>query len=135
MVRSTQRTTFALIISVLFLFTRAAIAATVLTDIKFAEYTIEDGISEDIIMSIVEDSDGYIWVGSIEGLFRYDGYHFKEYTHVPNNPNSIPQGFARTMFVSEQGELWLGTYEGLAKYRPETDDFQVYDNNNSPSSD
>ena len=129
--RSTQRTTFALIISVLFLFTRAAIAATVLTDIKFAEYTIEDGISEDIIMSIVEDSDGYIWVGSIEGLFRYDGYHFKEYTHVPNNPNSIPQGFARTMFVSEQGELWLGTYEGLAKYRPETDDFQVYDNNNS----
>tara|TARA_B100000519_G_scaffold51894_1_gene42475 strand:+ start:2908 stop:7398 length:4491 start_codon:yes stop_codon:yes gene_type:complete len=131
MVRSTQRTTFALIFSVLFLFTRAAFAATVLTDIKFAEYTIEDGISEDIIMSIVEDSDGYIWVGSIEGLFRYDGYHFKEYKHSPNNPNSIPQGFARTMFVSEHGELWLGTYEGLAKYRPETDDFQVYDNNNS----
>jgi len=130
-VRSTQRTTFALIFSVLFLFTRAAFAATVLTDIKFAEYTIEDGISEDIIMSIVEDSDGYIWVGSIEGLFRYDGYHFKEYKHSPNNPNSIPQGFARTMFVSEHGELWLGTYEGLAKYRPETDDFQVYDNNNS----
>ena len=129
--RSTQRTTFALIFSVLFLFTRAAFAATVLTDIKFAEYTIEDGISEDIIMSIVEDSDGYIWVGSIEGLFRYDGYHFKEYKHSPNNPNSIPQGFARTMFVSEHGELWLGTYEGLAKYRPETDDFQVYDNNNS----
>jgi len=130
-VRLTQRTTFALIFSVLFLFTRAAFAATVLTDIKFAEYTIEDGISEDIIMSIVEDSDGYIWVGSIEGLFRYDGYHFKEYKHSPNNPNSIPQGFARTMFVSEHGELWLGTYEGLAKYRPETDDFQVYDNNNS----
>ena len=129
--RLTQRTTFALIFSVLFLFTRAAFAATVLTDIKFAEYTIEDGISEDIIMSIVEDSDGYIWVGSIEGLFRYDGYHFKEYKHSPNNPNSIPQGFARTMFVSEHGELWLGTYEGLAKYRPETDDFQVYDNNNS----
>ncbi len=129
--RSTHRTTFALIISVLFLFTRAVFAATVLTDIKFAEYTIEDGLPEDTIMSIVEDPHGYIWVGSIEGVFRYDGYHFKEYKHSPNDPNSIPQGFARTMFISEQGELWLGTYEGLARYRPDTDDFQVYNSDNS----
>merc|ERR1712137_517986 len=82
-------------------------------------------------MSVVEDSDGYIWVGSMEGVFRYDGYHFKAYKHVPQNPNSIPQGPARTMFVSEQGELWVGTFSGLARYRPETDDFQVYDSNNS----
>ncbi|MFC3201306.1 EAL domain-containing protein [Alteromonas oceani] len=131
MVRSTQRTTFALIISVLFLFTRAVFAATVLTDIKFTEYTREDGLPEDTIMSIVEDSRGYIWVGSIEGLFRFDGYQFKEYKHSPTNPTSIPQGFARTMFVSSNDDLWIGTYEGLAKYRPDTDDFQVYDNNNS----
>ena len=131
MVRSTQRTTFVLIFSVLFLFTRAAFAAAVLTDIKFAEYTREDGLPEGTIMSVVEDSDGYIWVGSMEGVFRYDGYHFKAYKHVPQNPNSIPQGPARTMFVSEQGELWVGTFSGLARYRPETDDFQVYDSNNS----
>ena len=83
MVRSTQRTTFALIISVLFLFTRAVFAATVLTDIKFTEYTREDGLPEDTIMSIVEDSRGYIWVGAIEGLFRFDGYQFKEYKNSP----------------------------------------------------
>ena len=72
MVRSTQRTTFALIISVLFLFTRAVFAATVLTDIKFTEYTREDGLPEGTIMSVVEDSDGYIWVGSMEVIFLYD---------------------------------------------------------------
>lgn len=129
--RSTHRTTFALIVSVFFLFTRVAFATTVLTDIKFTEYTREDGISEDTIMSIVEDSQGYIWVGSIEGLFRYDGYHFKQYKPNPNNPNSIPQGFARTMFVSSKNELWIGTYEGLAKYQPQTDNFKIYNDENS----
>ncbi|MAJ68818.1 MAG: EAL domain-containing protein [Alteromonadaceae bacterium TMED7] len=139
MVRSTQRTTFVLIISVLFLFTRAVFAAadfsdtrfTTLSDISFTEYKIEDGINEDIITSIVEGPNGFIWVGATEGLFRYDGYRFRQYEHSSTDQYSIPEGSVRTMFVSSNNELWVGTYKGLAKYQPDTDNFKIYNIDNS----
>ena len=129
--RSTQRTTFVLIISVLFLFTRAVFAAAAAGDIRFNDYTREDGISTSTMMSIVEDQYGYIWIGASDGLYRYDGYNFKHFRHNPQNPNSIPPGFARHMYLSDAEELWIGTYNGLAKYHPDTDSFTVFNSDNS----
>ena len=132
MVRSTHRTTLALfLVSVIIFVARIASASAAVNDIRFNEYTREDGVSEGTITSIVEDQYGYIWVGSVDGLFRFDGYEFKHYQHSPQKPESIPPGFTRTMFVSSNNDLWIGTYTGLAKYLPETDSFQVYNSDNS----
>lgn len=130
--RSTHRTTLALfLVTVIIFVARIASASATVNDIRFNEYTREDGVSEGTITSIVEDQYGYIWVGSVDGLFRFDGYDFKHYQHSPKKPDSIPPGFTRTMFVSSNNELWIGTYTGLAKYQPETDNFQVYNTDNS----
>ncbi|GGF71809.1 EAL domain-containing protein [Alteromonas lipolytica] len=131
MVRSTQLTTFALLFTVLLSLSRVVFATTALSDIRFTEYTREDGIVEDTITSIVEDQHGFIWVGSIEGLFRYDGYHFKKYENNAADSTSIPPGFTRTMYVSRNKDLWIGTYEGLAKYQPDSDSFKIYNRDNS----
>jgi len=131
-VRSTHRTTLALfLVTVIIFVTRIASASAAVNDIRFNEYTREDGVSEGTITSIVEDQYGYIWVGSVDGLFRFDGYEFKHYQHSPQKPESIPPGFTRTMFVSSNNDLWIGTYTGLAKYLPDTDSFQVYNSDNS----
>ncbi len=130
--RSTHRTTLALfLVTVIIFVARIASASATVNDIRFNEYTREDGVSEGTITSIVEDQYGYIWVGSVDGLFRFDGYDFKHYQHSPKKPDSIPPGFTRTMFVSSSKDLWIGTYTGLAKYQPETDNFQVYNTDNS----
>lgn len=129
--RSTHVMTATLLTVVFIIFARIAIAATALSDIRFNEYTREDGITDHTIMSIVEDQHGFLWVGSVDGLYRFDGYNFKHYRHSSQYENSIPPGFARAMFLSSTGELWIGTYSGLAKYQPETDDFKVYNSENS----
>ena len=130
--RSTHRTTLALfLVTVIIFVARIASASAAVNDIRFNEYTREDGVSEGTITSIVEDQYGYIWVGSVDGLFRFDGYEFRHYQHSPQKPESIPPGFTRTMFVSSNNDLWIGTYTGLAKYLPDTDSFQVYNSDNS----
>lgn len=131
MVRSTQIKTLTLILSVSIFCIRLATASAGIGDIRFSGYTREDGISEGTITSIIEDTHGFIWVGSVDGLFKYDGYHFKHYLHSPTQPNSIPPGFTRIMYFSKANELWVGTYTGLAKYQPETDDFKIYNTENS----
>ena len=130
--RSTHRTTLALfLVTVIIFIARLASANAAINDIRFSEFTREDGVSEGTITSIAEDQFGYIWVGSVDGLFRFDGYEFKHYQHSPKKPDSIPPGFTRTMYVSSNKDLWIGTYTGLAKYQPETDSFRVYNTDNS----
>lgn len=130
--RSTHRTTLALfLVTVIIFIARLASANAAINDIRFSEFTREDGVSEGTITSIAEDQFGYIWVGSVDGLFRFDGYEFKHYQHSPKKPDSIPPGFTRTMYVSANKDLWIGTYNGLAKYLPESDSFRVYKTDNS----
>ena len=90
MVRSTHRTTLALfLVTVIIFVARIASASAAVNDIRFNEYTREDGVSEGTITSIVEDQYGYIWVGSVDGLFRFDGYEFKHYQHSPQKPEAL----------------------------------------------
>jgi two-component system, sensor histidine kinase ChiS len=90
----------------------------------FNQVTIENGLSNNSITCIFKDSRGFIWIGTIDGLNRYDGYNFEVYKHNPSDLNSISDNFISTIIEDYSGNLWIGTQGGgLNKYDPQIDRF------------
>jgi PAS domain S-box-containing protein len=86
----------------------------------------EDGISHVSISTIYKASDGYLWVGTIEGLNRFNGRTFKHYTDKLPGNQGLTHNNVKEIIEDKDGNIWVGTSEGLNKYRPKTDDFKSY---------
>ncbi len=86
--------------------------------------SVKSGLSQNTIMDVVQDDYGFLWVGTQDGLNKYDGYTFKVYKSDPQNPASIPNNFIKCVVKDEEGNLWIGTQTGLAKYFYKEDRFQ-----------
>jgi signal transduction histidine kinase/DNA-binding response OmpR family regulator/ligand-binding sensor domain-containing protein len=84
-----------------------------------------EGLRTDQIRSrVVRDHEGYIWIGTINGLNRYDGYGIKEYRHDPDDPHSISSNTVESILVDSKNRLWVGTYDtGLSLYDAKHDRF------------
>jgi ligand-binding sensor domain-containing protein len=68
------------------------------------------------VFSIVQDNYGFVWLGTDDGLYRYDGYTLKAYRQDPNNPQSLSDNTVTTLYKDRAGALWIGTaYGGLNK--------------------
>ncbi|MCP4348175.1 MAG: hypothetical protein GY795_21950 [Desulfobacterales bacterium] len=107
-------------------------------DISFGRITTEHGLPHNTVRAIVQDQQGFIWIGTRDGLARYDGIAFKVYKHDRDNPNSITDNHVRGIIVDPSGILWVGTEnDGLNKFDPATEIFTPYrydkDNPNSLS--
>jgi len=72
-----------------------------------------EGLSNDKINCIKQDKDGFIWFGTDEGLFRYDGYGFKKIKNFPGDTTTL-LGIRITYLLSEKNSLWVGSVEGLS---------------------
>lgn len=93
-------------------------------------YTISDGLSQQIIRSISQDIYGYIWIGTEDGLNRFDGYEFKVYLPHHNDSTSISDNFIYSLSPSLDGGMWIGTNaKGLAKYNSSLDNFKNWQYN------
>ena len=106
-------------------------AAMELADLQFNELDSSDGLSSTVIIDIAEDSKGYIWLATPNGLNRYSGYDIKQYHPSDNDPHALPSGFIQHLFVDSKGILWVATHNGLSKYRPKSDDFETFNSHNS----
>ncbi len=80
-------------------------------------------LSNTLINDVIEDPDQMIWVGTEDGLYRYDGSKFSAYKVDPENKHSLQDNYIRCLFVDKAGHLMIGTRAGLQVYRPKTDDF------------
>ena len=76
-------------------------------------YNLESGLSSNYIRGILQDREGFIWIGTAYGLNRFDGNSFKHYLHDPKEPESIGDNNMWTLYEDRAGRLWIGTQRGL----------------------
>ncbi len=77
--------------------------------VKFNRVGSETGPPPEVITSMLQDRYGFFWIGSREGLYRYDGETFVSYRHDPDDPDSISGNTVRAIFEDRSGKLWFGT--------------------------
>jgi len=98
---------------IILLFTNSAFA-------QFEKFTIEQGLSSNTVFCTFQDSDGFLWFGTNEGLDRYDGYTFKNYKYIPGDSVSLSNNLVFSISEDSDGYLWIGTYDGLNKFDKKT---------------
>ena len=91
--------------------------------LKFKPITIDDGLSNNHVNSICQDSYGYIWMATRNGLNRYDGINFRPYYSNTQSRNSLLSNYVNKVFCDSYGKLWIGTNKGLCVYDENTDGF------------
>lgn len=79
---------------------------------------MEDGLSNNSINCFIQDKAGYIWIGTDNGLNRYDGYAFKVYKQVPGDTASLAGNTICSLYEDREGYLWVGTDISLHRYNP-----------------
>lgn len=93
----------------------------------FQRLSIEDGLSQSTILSIIQDKEGFIWLGTGNGLNKYDGYKFSIYTNNPYDSTSISDNAITSILEDKNGKIWIGTQTGiLNKYNKLTDSFERF---------
>lgn len=97
-------------------------------------YTISDGLPSKNTTATFKDKRGFIWVGTENGLCRFDGYTFKIFYHRPGDRSSISNNFISTIVEDRKGRLWVGTMDGLNLMDPLTEKFQSFYHNESVAS-
>jgi ligand-binding sensor domain-containing protein/serine phosphatase RsbU (regulator of sigma subunit) len=120
--------------------TLALTAAGKEPEIRFDHITVEDGLPERTIYQMTQDHLGFIWLGTQDGVVRYDGDSFVSYKQIPGDPHSLQGRLVLEVAEDRERRLWIGTFNnGLNRYDRDLDRFISYrhdpDNANSLSYD
>jgi signal transduction histidine kinase/ligand-binding sensor domain-containing protein len=90
---------------------------------RFERLSVEHGLSFNQVNSILQDSRGFMWFGTMNGLNKYDGYKFTVYNLVPGDTNSLPARLVNLMHEDANGDIWTGGIGRLARYDRKNDRF------------
>jgi ligand-binding sensor domain-containing protein/signal transduction histidine kinase/DNA-binding response OmpR family regulator len=94
--------------------------------LKFKHISGEQGLSNSTIETIFQDSRGFIWFGTRDGLNRYDGYQMVVYRYNTKDTSSISDNYIRCIYEDRQHNLWIGTTNGLNRFDASKNSFQRY---------
>jgi signal transduction histidine kinase/ligand-binding sensor domain-containing protein/CheY-like chemotaxis protein len=97
------------------------------TAAHFIRLNSDDGLAQNTIEAILQDRQGFIWIGTPAGLSRYDGYRFTTYRNDPANASSLSNSWVRALYEDKDGFLWIGTEGGgVSRFDPHTETFTRY---------
>jgi ligand-binding sensor domain-containing protein/signal transduction histidine kinase len=91
--------------------------------ITFRHLSTAEGLSAGQVNALLQDRLGFVWVGTVDGLDRYDGYEVDEFRHADEDPASISDNDVSSLVQSRRGGLWVGTFGGLNYFDFETEAF------------
>ena len=91
----------------------------------FRHYQVEDGLSNNAVVCCLQDSRGFLWFGTKDGLNRFDGYTFKTFRNDPEDTTSIGNNFIHSLYTDKNNTLWAGTDRGLYHYNETEESFSV----------
>jgi ligand-binding sensor domain-containing protein/DNA-binding response OmpR family regulator/nitrogen-specific signal transduction histidine kinase len=84
-----------------------------LTNLKFENFGTNEGLSSSTCVELFQDREGVLWIGTNDGLNKYDGYNFEVYRPIPGDINSISNNRINTIIEDFNNNLWIGTDDGL----------------------
>jgi PAS domain S-box-containing protein len=92
--------------------------------VRFLHLTQEDGLSQNAGLAFLQDSHGFMWIGTQDGLNRYDGQAFTIFKNDPDNPGSLSNNSINALAEDRDSFLWIGTWGGgLNRFDPRTQQF------------
>jgi len=95
-------------------------------DRYFRNISVDKGLSQSSVFAIQQDTLGFIWIGTQDGLNRYDSKGFKVYRPIKDVKNSLQSYYIRSLFTDHKGQLWVGGNKGISVYNYNTDSFKNY---------
>src|SRR5579864_4912394 len=91
--------------------------------LHFTHLSGEQGLSNSTIEAIFQDSQGFIWIGTRDGLNRYDGHEMMVYRNAPSDSSSLSNSYIRCIYEDHEHHLWVGTINGLNRLNRENNNF------------
>jgi len=93
----------------------------------FSHYDISNGLTDNAVLSVLQDERGFVWMGTINGLNRFDGHTFKSFRSVPGDSTSIGSNYIFSLFKDPSQDMWIGTKEGIYIFEPRDEEFRRFD--------
>lgn len=100
----------------------------------FEQISIREGLSQTFVRDVIRDKYGLLWIGTKDGLNRYDGQEVISYFHNPDIKGSLPDNYIHFIIQDDADNIWVGTNKGLAQYQPYNDDFILVNPRNTQNS-
>ena len=89
---------------------------------RFSHLSTAEGLPDPQIRAVFRDRTGFVWIGTVSGLDRYDGLAFREFRHDPSDPGSLGPGTVRALMEDRRGRLWVGLIRGgISVFDPTTE--------------
>jgi signal transduction histidine kinase/ligand-binding sensor domain-containing protein/AraC-like DNA-binding protein len=101
-------------------------AQTISSDLELIHYDVKDGLSQSTVLAIYQDKYGFLWLGTRDGLNRFDGYSFEIFQHEPEDTTTIGDNYINDITGDPEGNLWIGTSNGLSYYDKNTRKFENF---------
>ena len=95
-------------------------------NINFKRITVEDGLSQTTVEYMFQDSKGYVWIGTDDGLNKYNGDKFEIYRYKADGENSISANYISAIIEDDEENIWVGTSIGLNKINTKTKEIKSY---------
>src|SRR5574343_192477 len=96
--------------------TGATLALAAPLSLRFEHLGVEQGLTQETVTAILQDKQGYLWLGTQAGLNRYDGYRITAFKNTPNDSASLQDNYIQALYEDAQGAIWVGSRGGLDRY-------------------
>lgn len=95
-------------------------------ELRFTSINTNNGLSNNYVNCIMQDNMGFIWIGTMDGLNRFDGYNIKSFKKILGDNLSLTDNMIYDLYTDHKQQIWVGTQKGLCKYNQYHENFTNY---------